>query len=121
MAEFVRVERDGAIATIRFDRPPVNALSTQLQDEIAAAAGEAGADPAIRAVVVYGGGKVFAAGADIKELASASYPQMAADSRRLQAAFTAAALLGPVRDRDRSAGMRSFIENGPGKATFTGR
>ena len=78
MAEFVRVERDGAIATIRLDRPPMNALSTQVQDEIAAAAGEAGADPAIRAVVVYGG-KVFAAGADIKELASASYPQMAVD------------------------------------------
>jgi Enoyl-CoA hydratase/carnithine racemase len=76
MAEFVRVERDGAIATIRLDRPPMNALSTQVQDEIAAAAGEAGADPAICAVVVYGGGKVFAAGADIKELASASYPQM---------------------------------------------
>ena len=79
MAEFVRVERDGAIATIRLDRSPMNALSTQVQDEIAAAAGEAGADPAIRAVVVYGGGKVFAAGADIKELASASYPQMAVD------------------------------------------
>jgi enoyl-CoA hydratase/carnithine racemase len=93
MAEFVRVERDGAIATIRLDRPPMNALSTQVQDEIAAAAGEAGADPAIRAVVVYGGGKVFAAGADIKELASASYPQMAADSRRLQAAFTAVATI----------------------------
>ena len=79
MGEFVRVEHDGAIATIRLDRPPMNALSTQVQDEIAAAAGEAGADPAIRAVVVYGGGKVFAAGADIKELASASYPQMAVD------------------------------------------
>ena len=91
MGEFVRVERDGAIATIRLDRPPMNALSTQVQDELAAAAGEAGADPAIRAVVVYGGGKVFAAGADIKELASASYPQMAVDSRRLQAAFTAVA------------------------------
>jgi enoyl-CoA hydratase/carnithine racemase len=33
----------------------MNALSAQAQDEIAAAAGETGADPAIRAVVVYGG------------------------------------------------------------------
>jgi enoyl-CoA hydratase/carnithine racemase len=45
MGEFVRVERDGAIATIRLDRPPMNALSTQVQDEIAAAAGEAGRTP----------------------------------------------------------------------------
>ena len=38
MAEFVRVEIDQAIATIRLDRPPVNALNPQVQDEIAAAA-----------------------------------------------------------------------------------
>jgi hypothetical protein len=41
--------------------------------------------------VGYSGGKVFAAGTDIKELAGASYPQMAADGRRLRAAFTAVA------------------------------
>jgi len=91
MGEFVRVERDGAIATIRLDRPPMNALNAQVQDEIAAAAGQAGTDPAVRAVVIYGGEKAFAAGADIKELAGASYPQIAGVSRRLQAAFTAIA------------------------------
>src|SRR4249919_1058550 len=91
MGEFVRVERDEAIATIRLDRPPMNALNAQVQDEIAAAAAQVGADHAIRAVVVYGGGKVFAAGADIKEMAGASYARVAEDSRRLQAAFTAVA------------------------------
>jgi enoyl-CoA hydratase/carnithine racemase len=91
MGEFVTVEIDQAIATIRLDRPPMNALNTQVQEEIAAAAGDVSADPACRAVVLYGGPKVFAAGADIKELAEASYAQMAADSRRLQAAFTAVA------------------------------
>jgi enoyl-CoA hydratase/carnithine racemase len=91
MGEFVRVERDEAIATIRLDRPPMNALNAQVQDEIAAAAAQVGADHAIRAVVVYGGGKVFAAGADIKEMADASYARVAEDSRRLQAAFTAVA------------------------------
>ena len=91
MGEFVTVEIDQAIATIRLDRPPMNALNTQVQEEIAAAAGEVSADPACRAVVLYGGPKVFAAGADIKELAEASYAQMAADSRRLQASFTAVA------------------------------
>jgi enoyl-CoA hydratase/carnithine racemase len=91
MGELVRVERDEAIATIRLDRPPVNALNAQVQDELAAAAAQVGADHAIRAVVVYGGGKVFAAGADIKEMADASYVRVAEDSRRLQAAFTAVA------------------------------
>jgi enoyl-CoA hydratase len=91
MGEYVRVERDQAIATIRLDRPPMNALNAQVQDEIAAAAAEVGSDPEIRAVVIYGGEKVFAAGADIKEMADASYARMSADSRRLQDAFTAVA------------------------------
>jgi enoyl-CoA hydratase/carnithine racemase len=91
MGEFVRVETDQAIATIRLERPPMNALNAQVQDEIAAAAAEVSADPGVRAVVLYGGPKVFAAGADIKEMADASYQRMAADSRRLQASFTAVA------------------------------
>jgi enoyl-CoA hydratase/carnithine racemase len=94
MAEFVRVERDQGIATIRLDRPKMNALNAQVQDEIAAAALEVDADPGVRAVVLYGGEKVFAAGADIKEMAEASFAQVAADSRRLQAAFTAVARIG---------------------------
>src|SRR5215467_6271682 len=91
MAEFVRVERDQGIATIRLDRPKMNALNAQVQDEIAAAALEVDADPEIRAVVLYGGEKVFAAGADIKEMAEAAFAQVAVDSRRLQAAFTTVA------------------------------
>lgn len=94
MAEFVRVERDHGIATIRLDRPKMNALNAQVQDEIAAAAQEVDADPGVRAVVLYGGEKVFAAGADIKEMAEASFAQVAADSRRLQAAFTSVARIG---------------------------
>jgi enoyl-CoA hydratase/carnithine racemase len=92
--EFVRVEVDGAIATIRLDRPPMNALNAQVQDEIAAAAAQVDTDPAVRAVVLYGGERVFAAGADIKEMAEASFAQVAVDSRRLQAAFTAVARIG---------------------------
>ena len=91
MGEFVRVETDQAIATIRLERPPMNALNAQVQDELAAVAAEVSADPGVRAVVLYGGPKVFAAGADIKEMADASYQRMAADSRRLQASFTAVA------------------------------
>ena len=42
-------------------------------------------------MVLYGGPKVFAAGADIKEMSDLSYAEMAADSQRLQASFTAVA------------------------------
>jgi enoyl-CoA hydratase/carnithine racemase len=91
MAEFIQVQTDQAVATIRLDRPPMNALNAQVQDEIGAAAAQLAADPAVRAVVLYGGPKVFAAGADIKEMADASYSKMAADTRRLQDAFTAVA------------------------------
>jgi enoyl-CoA hydratase/carnithine racemase len=91
MGEFVRVEIDQAVATIRLDRPPMNALNAQVQGEIAAAAAQLADDAAIRAVILYGGEKVFAAGADIKEMAEASYTQMAADTRRLQDSFTAVA------------------------------
>ena len=91
MTEFVRLEIDQAVAVIRLDRPPMNALNAQVQDEIAAAAAQVSADQEVRAVIIYGGERVFAAGADIKEMAEATYSQMAADTRRLQEAFTAVA------------------------------
>jgi len=91
MTEFVRLEIDQAVAVIRLDRPPMNALNSQFQDEIAAAAAQVSADQEIRAVIIYGGERVFAAGADIKEMAEATYSQMAADTRRLQDSFTAVA------------------------------
>src|SRR6202035_684276 len=94
MAELVHVETDEAVATIRLDRPPMNALNGQVQDEIAAAAARLAADESVRAVVIYGGEKVFAAGADITEMAEASYARIATDIGRLQAAFTAVAKIG---------------------------
>jgi enoyl-CoA hydratase/carnithine racemase len=94
MGEFVRVEIEEAVAVIRLDRPPMNALNAQVQDEIADAAARVSADPDVRAVVLYGGEKVFAAGADIKEMADASYGRMATDTRQLQDSFTAVAKIG---------------------------
>jgi enoyl-CoA hydratase/carnithine racemase len=91
LSEFVRVEVAEAIATIRLDRPPMNALNGQFQEEIAAAAARVTADHAVRAVILYGGEKVFAAGADIKEMAGLGYAEMAERSGRLQAAFSAVA------------------------------
>ena len=68
MGEFVRVETDEAVATIRLDRPPANALARQVSEELADAARRVAADDAVRAVVVWGGERIFAAGADIKAM-----------------------------------------------------
>ncbi|MEV0715039.1 enoyl-CoA hydratase-related protein [Asanoa sp. NPDC050611] len=91
MGELVRLEKHDGIGTIRLERPPMNALNTQVQEEIRAAALEATADDSVRAVVVYGGEKVFAAGADIKEMATMSYVDMAARAADLSAALGAVA------------------------------
>ncbi len=55
---------DGAVALLTLNRPPVNALNAELSNDIAAALTEA-QDPSIRALVITGAGKHFAAGADI--------------------------------------------------------
>ncbi|SDQ79504.1 enoyl-CoA hydratase/isomerase family protein [Actinopolyspora saharensis] len=82
MGEYVRLEVDGGIGTIRLDRPKMNALNSQVEQEIRAVAEEAAERSDVRAVIVYGGEKVFAAGADIKEMAEKSAPEMATKERR---------------------------------------
>jgi len=89
--EYVRLEVEAGIGTIRLDRPPMNALNAQVQDELRAAALEAGVRRDVSAVVLYGGEKVFAAGADVKEMATMPYADMVERSAALQSAFTAVA------------------------------
>ena len=91
MAEFVRLDVADGIGTIRLDRPPMNALNVAVQEEIKSVAEQATARGDVRAVVVYGGEKVFAAGADIKEMADMSYTDMVDRSRGLQSSLTAVA------------------------------
>src|SRR5680860_198637 len=91
MGEFVRLEVSDGIGTIRLDRPPMNALNAQLQEELRAASAEATQRRDVAAVVVYGGEKVFAAGADIKEMQAMSYTDMVDRSAGLQSAFTSVA------------------------------
>jgi enoyl-CoA hydratase/carnithine racemase len=91
MSEFVRLEVSDGVGTIRLDRPKMNALDVQMQEEIRAAAAEAAAREDVKAVVVYGGERVFAAGADVKEMAEMSYVDMVQRSGALQSAFTAVA------------------------------
>ena len=91
MGEFVRLEVADGVGTIRLDRPKMNALNAQVQEEIRAAATEATERDDVRAVVVYGGERVFAAGADIKEMAEMSYTDMVRRSGALQSSLSAVA------------------------------
>ena len=91
MGEFVSLQVDGAIGTIRLDRPPMNALNVVVQEEIRAVAGEATRRTDVHAVVIYGGPKVFAAGADVKEMVDMTYSDMAARADALSSAFDAVA------------------------------
>ncbi|MET4927360.1 enoyl-CoA hydratase-related protein [Streptomyces sp. PSRA5] len=87
----VNLEVSGGVGTIRLDRPPMNALNIAIQDRLRELAEEAGRRDDIRAVVLYGGEKVFAAGADIKEMRDMDHAAMVVRSRALQESFTAVA------------------------------
>src|SRR6476469_582907 len=91
MGECVRLEVVDGVGTLRLDRPKMNALSRQVQEEIRAAAVEAGERDDVKAVVIYGGERVFAAGADIKEMAAMSHTDMVRASGSLQAGVSAVA------------------------------
>ena len=83
------VERQGAAAWIRMQRPEVhNAFDATLVAELTAALAEAGSDPGVRAVVLTGAGSTFSAGADLnwmRGMAAASEAENREDSLRLAA------------------------------------
>ncbi len=69
MGEFVNLDvADPGVATIRLDRPKLNPLNRQVATELGEAVDRIAADDNVGAVVVWGGERVFAAGADIKEM-----------------------------------------------------
>mgnify|MGYP000249757222 CR=1 FL=1 len=94
MGEFARVEKADGVATIRLDRPKMNALNRQVLEEIAVCARQVDADPEVYAVVLYGGERVFAAGADVKEMADIPYADMSVHSQLLQDCMIAVAKIG---------------------------
>ncbi len=93
MGEYCRLEVGEGVGTIRLDRPKMNALNVQVQEEIRATALEATDRDDVRAVVLYGGERVFAAGADIKEMSTMSYAEMTSWGTQLQEALTVVARL----------------------------
>jgi enoyl-CoA hydratase/carnithine racemase len=87
--EFVTLQVEEGVGTIRLDRPKMNAINEQLHREVRAAALEAAERDDVRAVVLYGGERVFAAGADIKAMAVLDGEAMSAWGYELTASFTA--------------------------------
>lgn len=78
MSEYVRFELDEAtgVGTIRLDRPKMNAINDEVTEGLAAAAREATFNDKCRAVILWGGERIFAAGADIKMMAERSPAEM---------------------------------------------
>ncbi|MDE2181694.1 MAG: enoyl-CoA hydratase [Alphaproteobacteria bacterium] len=73
----ILVKADGAVGVITLNRPKaLNALNSDLLEELAAALEHFDADDGVRAVVLTGSDRAFAAGADIKEMAPKSYMDM---------------------------------------------
>jgi enoyl-CoA hydratase/carnithine racemase len=88
VGEFVNLEVADGVGTIRLDRPKVNALNEQVASEIGDAVDAAERDDSVRAVVVWGGERVFAAGADIKEMVVRDTVTMYRYIGRFQSVFT---------------------------------
>jgi enoyl-CoA hydratase/carnithine racemase len=78
--ETLIVEAHGAVLLIRLNRPQaLNALNDQLANELTTALVAAEADTGVRVMVITGSDRAFAAGADIKEMASKSYAEVYAE------------------------------------------
>ena len=91
--EFVTLQVEAGVGTIRLDRPKMNAINEQLHYEVRAAAQEAAERADVRAVVLYGGERVFAAGADIKAMSQLDGATMADWGHELTTSFTTVAHL----------------------------
>ena len=89
MGEFVNLEvAASGVATLRLDRPKMNALNQQVAREIGEAVDSAAGNDDVRALVVWGGERIFAAGADIKEMADLDAVEMYRYIGRFQDVFT---------------------------------
>ena len=86
--ETIVVEIEEGIAILTLNRPAVlNALNDQVFNELAEAASTLAADPSVRVVIITGGEKVFAAGADIGQMASATAVDVTTSDKPSHRAF----------------------------------
>src|SRR4051812_40180976 len=70
MGNLVDLSIDGQVAVLRLQRPPANAIDLALGEELQGVIKDASGRPEIGAIVITGGPKIFAAGADIKAMAT---------------------------------------------------
>jgi cyclohexa-1,5-dienecarbonyl-CoA hydratase len=89
VGELVRLEVEEGVGTIRLDRPPMNAIDQDLTSDLLAVAQEVTRRDDVGAVVLYGGEKVFAAGADVKMMAGMGPADVRPMIMRLQEVFNA--------------------------------
>lgn len=93
MYNFLSLDISGGIALITLGHPPVNALSRAMQEEIRAVAHEVSRRDDVEAAVLTGSERVFAAGADVKEMRDMPYARMLTEAEALQSAFSAVAAI----------------------------
>ena len=101
-AAVLHYRREGDIAVLVIDNPPVNALGSAVRQAIVAAMARATADPCVKAVILIGAGRTFIAGADIREFSQqtgndagrASYDAVDASDKLTVAALHGTALGG---------------------------
>ena len=84
MTQLVQLEVTDGVALVQLVRPPMNALDAQVQRELVEVAREVDTRDDVAAVVLHGGPKVFAAGADVKEMAAMSYQETVRHGHLLQ-------------------------------------
>ncbi|MXW41678.1 MAG: enoyl-CoA hydratase/isomerase family protein [Acidimicrobiia bacterium] len=98
MGEFVRVEigEVAGVATLRLDRPKANALNAQVMAELSRAVNDLSHMTDVRAVVIWGGPRVFAAGADIGDFSGMGTEEGRDLAQRFNAAFRAVELLPQI-------------------------
>jgi len=87
--ELLIVEVEDGVATVTLNRPPLNPFNRELFTQLGNCALELATDEEVRAVVITGGEKNFAAGADIKEMAEANPVEITKFIRVGQGSFTA--------------------------------
>ncbi|MEV6483334.1 enoyl-CoA hydratase-related protein [Streptomyces sp. NPDC051576] len=89
----VRLEAHGPVVVLRLTNPPLNAFDSVQRQELGVAARDLADARAVRAVVLYGGERLFAAGADIKALAAMGPEEIRGWNRALQRTFDEVARL----------------------------
>lgn len=98
MPNYIRLEKDTAagVASVLLERPPMNALNSHVTEEIIEVAEELETSGDVRAFVLWGGQKIFAAGADIKEFLNWSKDDAKKTSQRMNEAFARLANLPQI-------------------------